>query len=99
QIMLNDGELLRRLRLVRPDSQVEEAGEKAVAMLVQSPYKSNLASAGLFLKALSEHAPSLPALIRANLGNQLARGSNLVRMAPLAERAPELEAAKLEQIA
>ncbi|MGA7239629.1 MAG: hypothetical protein WBY44_28370, partial [Bryobacteraceae bacterium] len=99
QIMLNDGELLRRLRLTRPDAEVHSAGEKAVAMLAQSPYKDKLAGAGLFLKALAEHAPNLPALIRANLGNQLASGENMARMAPLEAKAPELDADKLEQIA
>lgn len=99
QIMMNDGELLRRLRLTRPDAEVSSAGEKAVAMLAQSPYKDKLAGAGLFLKALAERAPNLPALIRANLGNQLASGENLARMAPLQAKAPELEADKLEQIA
>jgi hypothetical protein len=99
QIMLNDGELLRRLRLTRPDAELHSAGEKAVALLAQSPYKDKLAGAGLFLKALAERAPNLPALIRANLGNQLASGENMARMAPLEAKAPELEADKLEQIA
>jgi hypothetical protein len=99
QIMLNDGELLRRLRLDRPQSEVDSASEKAVAMLAQSPYKDKLSGAGLFLKALAVRAPNLPALIRANLGNQLASPENLARMAPLEARAPELDAAKLEQIA
>ena len=99
QTMLNDSELLRRLRLARPDAEVQQAGEKAVAMLAQSPYKNKLASAGLFLKALAAHAPSLPALIHANLGDQLASSANLERFAPLAAQAPDLEQDKLEQIA
>ena len=60
---------------------------------------SALASAGLFLKALAAHSANLPALIRANLGNQLASDANLARMAPLAAKAPELEQDKLEQVA
>jgi hypothetical protein len=99
QTMLNDGELLRRLRLTRPEPEVQAAGEKAVAMLAQSPYKDKLAGAGLFLKVLADRAPNLPALIRANLGGQLASSENLARMAPLAAKAPELQADKLEQIA
>ncbi len=99
QIMLTDGELLRRLRLTRTSDEIREAGEKAVAMLALSPYKDKLAGAGLFLKALAARAPGLPALIRANLGNQLASGENLLRMAPLVAKAPDLESEKLEQIA
>jgi hypothetical protein len=99
QMVLSDGELLSRLRLTRPDTEINSAGEKAVAMLAQSPYKDKLSGAGLFLKALAGHAPNLPALIRANLGNQLASPENMARMAPLEAKAPELQADKLEQIA
>jgi hypothetical protein len=99
QIMWSDGELLRRVQFTRPSADVDAAGEKAVAMLAESPYKDKLASAGLFLKALAAHSANLPALIRANLGNQLASSANLARMAPLAAKAPELERDKLEQVA
>lgn len=99
RMMLPDGELLRRLRLARPEPEVRSAGEKAVALLDRSPYREKLASAGLFLQALSQRAPGLPALIRANLGNQLASPENMARMAPLAAKAPKLEPDKLEQIA
>src|SRR6185312_14159696 len=99
QMMWTDGELLRRAQFTRPATETDEAGEKAVAMLAQSPYKDKLASAGLFLKALAAHSANLPELIRANLGEQLASPANLERMAPLAAQAPELEHDKLEQIA
>jgi hypothetical protein len=99
QIMWSDGELLRRVRFTRPDAEIDAAGEKAVAMLAKSPYQGKLASAGLFLKALAARSPNLPALIHANLGNQLASDANLARMAPLAAQAPALERDKLEQVA
>jgi hypothetical protein len=99
QIMWSDGELLRRAQVTRSAAAIDAAGEKAVAMLAQSPYQDKLASAGLFLKALAAHSANLPALIRANLGNQLASAANLARMAPLSLQAPALEQDKLEQVA
>lgn len=99
QIMWNDGELLRRAQVTRSAAEIDAAGEDAVAILAKSPYKDKLASAGLFLKLLAAHSSNLPALIRANLGNQLASDANLARMAPLASQAPALEQDKLEQVA
>jgi hypothetical protein len=99
QTMLTEGELLGRLRLARPEAQVQAAGEKAIEILTKSPYGPKLANAGLFLKALAERAPQLPSLIRANLGDQLASGSTLTSMQELADKAPALDQDKLEQIA
>jgi hypothetical protein len=99
QTMLTDADLLKRLQLSRPAEEVAVAGVKAVEILSKSPYGGKLANAGLFLKALGSRAPQLPNLIRANLGNQLASGTSLVRMETLAAQAPALEHDKLEQIA
>jgi hypothetical protein len=98
QTMLSDGELLGSLQLARPDHEVAAAGNKAVELLSKSPYKLNLGSAGLFLKALDSRAGQLPGLIRANLGNQLANATTRERLASLAEQAPALDQDKLEQI-
>src|SRR5260370_9972888 len=99
QIMLSDVDLLHRLQLARPPDEIAAAGLKAVEMLSQSPYASKLSNAGLFLKALRGCSAQLPNLIRANLGNRFASGTSLLRMEPLAQRAPALEQEKLEQIA
>jgi len=99
QIMLTDADLLNRLQLGRPPEEIAAAGVKAVEMLSQSPYTSKLSNAGLFLKALGSRSAQLPNLIRANLGNQLASGTSLLRMEPFAQQAPALEQEKLEQIA
>lgn len=99
QTMLSDEELFTRLRLTRPDDEIQAAGQKAVELLAQSPYKDKLGNAALFLKALGNRSTELPSLIRANLGNQLASPASLARMAPLAEQSPALEQNKLEQIA
>jgi Peptidase family M48 len=99
QIMLGDADLLRRLQLARPDDEVAVAGVKAVEMLSASPYSAKLANAGLFLKALGARSAQLPNLIRANLGNQFGGGAGRARLDTLAEKAPELQQDKLEQIA
>jgi hypothetical protein len=98
QTMFSDADLLQRFRFSRSPEEVRTAGEKAVELLASSPYKDRLSNAGLFLKALSSKAPQFPNLIRANLGNQLADGSTLVRMGQLASAAPMLDELKLEQI-
>lgn len=77
----------------------EEAADKeALQLLANSPYKDKLAAAGLFLKALQEHAPDLRNLIRPHLGNGLANGE-AIRMSSLLNAAPKLEPHKLNQLA
>ena len=99
QTMVSDEELLSRFRFARTPAEIASAGRKAVEILGNSPYKEKLANAGLFLKALASRAAEFPNLIRANIGNQLAGGDNLVRLGELAKGAPQLENDKLEQIA
>ncbi len=97
--MLPDEELLNRLQLARPPEQIAAASEKTFVMLSQSPYKDKMANASLFLKALASRAAVYPNLIRANLGNQIASGEGLMRLQSLAQAGPELDEAKLDQIA
>jgi hypothetical protein len=67
-------------------------------LLQNSPYKAKLASAGLFLKALQERAPVLPALLTPHLGNPLAARDRIFRMPDLMSSAPALEMSKLDQV-
>lgn len=97
--MVSDEELFGGLRLERGKAEMDAAGAKAVEILSKSPYKEKLANARLFLKALAAHAPALPNLIRANLGNQLSAGDHLLRLSELAGETPELDEDKIEQIA
>jgi hypothetical protein len=98
QTMLSDLELLRRFRFERPAEEMQAASEKAIAIMRVSPY-SNLANAGLFLKALSARRAAMPRLLQASLGDQVADAAALARLAGFAEAAPALEAEKLDQIA
>jgi hypothetical protein len=77
----------------------EEAADKnAMELLANSPYKDKLATAGLFLKALQEHAPRLTSLIRPHLGNPLG-GKDTTRLPEINATAPKLEDNNVDQIA
>ena len=82
----------------RTAKEEEEADQKAVELLTNSPYKDKLSNAGLFLKALDARAPQLKNLIRARLGDGLVSGKTL-RMSALLNGAPQLDERKKDQIA
>ena len=73
--------------------QIHQDGVKAVELLKNSPYKDKLASAGLFLKQLDADSKTLPVLINPHLGNRIYLADQLV------SSAPNLQQAKLDQIA
>ena len=98
QTMLNDADLLARLRFERAPRELDEAGAKTIEIMRASPYQKT-GNAGLFLKALASRVSALPRLLAANLGNQVANTRALERLAEFTATAPELEEAKLEQIA
>ena len=75
-----------------PD-QVQTAGEKAVELLKNSPYKDKLGNAGLFLKQLDAESKSLSALINPHLGNRVYVYTQLINSAP------QLQPDKIDQIA
>lgn len=98
KLFFPDEESFQRLDFKRSSSDEEAADTKALELLKNSPYKDKLGNAGLFLKALQQHAPDLPKLIRAHLGNSVA-GSKSIRMSSLLASAPALDDKKLDQIA
>jgi peptidase M48-like protein len=75
------------------------ADKKAIEMLKNSPYAQKLDAAGLFLKALNTRAGALNALLTAHLGNNMAEGATVTRMAGLMTSAPQIDWNKLDQIA
>jgi peptidase M48-like protein len=75
------------------------ADKKAIEMLKNSPYAQKLDGAGLFLKALNSRAGALNALLTAHLGNNMAEGATVTRMAQLETSAPQIDWNKLDQIA
>ena len=96
KLFFPDEQSFQRLDFKQSRGDEEAADTKALELLKHSPYKDKLANAGLFMKALQEHAPALPQLIRPHLGNSLA-GAN--RLTNLIASAPALDPKRLDQIA
>ncbi|MGE5084377.1 MAG: M48 family metalloprotease [Acidobacteriota bacterium] len=96
KLFFPDEQSFQRLDFKQSRGDEEAADSKALELLKNSPYKDKLANAGLFMKALQEHAPALPQLIRPHLGNSLA-GAN--RLTNLVAAAPALDPKRLDQIA
>jgi len=87
----------QHLDFARSPADEEAADKKGMELLQNSPYKDKLASAGLFLKALQDHA-ALSNLIRPHLGNRM-RQHNGMRMAALVATSPALDKQRIDQIA
>jgi Peptidase family M48 len=82
-----------------PDEETA-ADAKAMELLKNSPYAQKLDVPSLFLKELSERAPSLNALLTAHLGNSFTNDKGqLVRLSALSTTGPALDPNKLDQIA
>jgi hypothetical protein len=83
----------------RSDAKSEaEADAKAIELLKNSPYKDKLGSIGLFLRTLQLRAAAMPNLIKPRMGDGLASGDKVTRMAELMNGAPEVDMRKLDQI-
>lgn len=78
----------------------QESAADAVGMeiLAKSPYRDNLAEAGLFLKALSKYGRKVPNLVKANLGESLVAENRISFMSALSQGAPPLELENPQQI-
>jgi Peptidase family M48 len=82
-----------------PDEETA-ADAKAMELLKNSPYAQKLDVPSLFLKELTERAPTLSALLTAHLGNSFTNDKGqLIRLSALATMGPALDANKLDQIA
>ncbi|HEV7219321.1 MAG TPA: M48 family metalloprotease [Terriglobales bacterium] len=76
------------------------ADVKAIDLLKNSPYAQKMDTGRLFLKQLSERAPSLGALLTARLGDSFVdEKGNLRRLTALTNSGPALDIKKLDQIA
>ena len=98
RMIFPDEEVFRQLGLRMNERDELEADKKGMEFLQNSPYKDKLASAGLFLRALQTDAHALPWLITPHYGNKLAKGGSNIRMAPLTQSAPQLEARNIGQL-
>jgi hypothetical protein len=97
--LVPDDQLLRILDFHRSLQDEAAADRKAIEFLRNSPYRDQSANAGLFLKALAATSPYIPKLAGPHLGDRLAQSSRFADMADLIKGAPELQPAKLDQLA
>jgi len=97
--LIDDAQAMEQFLFERVPEEESVADARAVQLLQNSPYKDDLAKAGLYLKAMQAHADDFQALIRPHFGNDPERGDVSMRMTPLVESAPELQPLAVEQIA
>src|SRR5712672_4309585 len=69
QLLVDDKETFRHFGFARTNEEEQAASAKAVALLNNSPYKTQLANATLFLSALQARQKEIPNLIAAHLGD------------------------------
>src|SRR6185436_67224 len=98
RLMVPDGELLQALRFRRTSKEEVAADEKVIELLGKSPYRDKLATAGLFLRTLSDGAKRLPRLIQPHIGDDMASDGQMTRLVELMKEAPALMPDSLEQI-
>ncbi len=74
-----------------------DADKKGLELFLKSPYKGQLANAGLFLEALEARSRQLPNLLHGRFSNDFG-SSHLVRMQALAHFPKHLQMDRLDQI-
>ena len=74
-----------------------DADKKGLELFSKSPYKDQLANAGLFLEALEARSPQLPNLLHGRFSNDFG-SSHLVGMRALANFPKHLQMDRLDQI-
>jgi hypothetical protein len=77
RLMVGDDELLRLLPLKRTPADEAAADEKAIELLVNSPYRDKLAGAAAFLETVSRAAGPLANLIQPSVAQRFSAGGPL----------------------
>src|ERR1700758_3933114 len=83
QLLVEDKDTFRHFGFSRTPDEETQANAKAIQILNNSPYKSQLANAGLFLQALDSRQKEIPNLISGHLGNRVPQINDLKSTAPL----------------
>lgn len=71
QLLVDEKDTFRHFGFARTPAEEQAASAKAVELLKNSPYKSQLANANLFLTALQTRLKKIPNLISAHLGDRV----------------------------
>jgi hypothetical protein len=100
RMIFSDDATYRNLGFKHSPAEETAADAKAIEMLKNSPYGQKMDTASLFLKQLSQRAPTLGALLSTRLGNSFVdEKGNLIRFTALMNSGPALDPKKLDQIA
>ena len=83
QILVEDRDTFRHFGFSRTPEEEAAANAKAIQILNNSPYKNQLANAGLFLQALDSRQKEIPNLISGHLGNRVPQINDLKSMTPV----------------
>jgi hypothetical protein len=83
QLMVDDKETFRHFGFARTPEEEAAANAKAIQILNNSPYKNQLANAGLFLQALDARQKEIPNLISGHLGNRVPQINDLKSTQPM----------------
>jgi len=94
----SDLQLFSKLNFHFDPAQEADADKKGLELFLKSPYRDQLAAAGLFLKALQARSPQLPNLLRGRFSNDFG-SSHLVGMQALANTGKNLQMDRVDQIA
>jgi hypothetical protein len=93
----SDLEIFAHLNFHFDPAQEADADKKGLELFSKSPYKDQLANAGLFLKALEARSPQLPNLLHGRFSNDF-ESSHLVGMQALANSGGHLQMDRPDQI-
>jgi hypothetical protein len=94
QIIVDDKDTFRHFGFQRTPDEEHAASEKAIQLLNNSPYKTQLGNAGLFLSALEARQKEIPNLISGHLGNRVPSIADLRSSTPVDQKQnPQLIAA------
>ncbi len=83
ELLVEDKDTFRHFGFARTPDEENSANTKAVQILNNSPYKTQLGNAGLFLQALQNRQKEVPNLISAHLGNRVPTMPDLQATAPV----------------
>jgi Peptidase family M48 len=93
-----DLEIFAKLNFHFDPAQEADADKKGLELFSKSPYRDQLANAGLFLKAQQARSPQLPNLLHGRFSNDFG-SSHLVGMQALANTGKNLRMDRVDQIA
>jgi len=84
RMLFDEKDTFRHFGFSRTPAEEQAANDKGAELLKNSPYKDQLATAGLFMQALQERAKEIPNLISPHLGDSVPTGWAVASAVPTA---------------